>query len=80
MVRLAWRSAVSGSVMFILVCAGCEHPLKLPDDAAGKVIRCLKCKSIIMVSPRQRESSEQATAIPETLFDRRNGKPAEFQS
>ncbi|HEV3143260.1 MAG TPA: hypothetical protein VGZ47_05175 [Gemmataceae bacterium] len=35
--------------MFIVNCANCNEPLRLPDDAAGKTIRCLKCKVIILV-------------------------------
>jgi LSD1 subclass zinc finger protein len=38
--------------MFIVHCANCNEPLRLPDDAAGKTIRCLKCMAIIMVSER----------------------------
>ena len=38
--------------MFIVHCANCNEPLHLPDDAAGKTIRCLNCKAIIMISER----------------------------
>jgi len=35
--------------MFILKCPLCQTALRLPDEAAGKSINCLKCKGVITV-------------------------------
>jgi LSD1 subclass zinc finger protein len=51
--------------MFIVHCANCDQPLHLPDDAAGKTIRCLKCKAVIMISERS-PSVEQPVRFPGT--------------
>jgi LSD1 subclass zinc finger protein len=37
--------------MFIIICGNCNEPLRLPDEAAGKAVRCLKCKEVIMLPP-----------------------------
>jgi len=46
--------------MFIVNCAGCDHPLRLPDAAAGKAIRCRKCKTIMLIPKKRQESSDYA--------------------
>jgi len=45
--------------MFTVNCAGCDRPLNLPEDAYGKVIRCLHCSTIIMVRGRQGTDQDQ---------------------
>jgi phage FluMu protein Com len=42
--------------MFTIRCAVCKNPLNLPDEVAGKAIRCLRCKTLILV-PRHPEEN-----------------------
>jgi len=35
--------------MFVVHCPLCNAALRLPDEVAGKTIRCLKCQTIILV-------------------------------
>jgi len=44
--------------MFTITCPACNRPLNLPDAVAGKIIRCLKCKSIIMVSQHRAKAAD----------------------
>jgi LSD1 subclass zinc finger protein len=55
--------------MFIINCACCKHPLKLPDDAAGKMIRCLKCKTVILIPKRSAEDSNSPIKPHTTVVD-----------
>jgi hypothetical protein len=40
----------------------CNQTLRLPDQVAGKVIRCLKCKTIIMLPEKPAESADNSSA------------------
>jgi len=35
--------------MVIINCPDCNELIRLPDDAGGNTIQCLKCKSIILI-------------------------------
>ena len=41
--------------MFLVNCPYCNSTLRLPDEVAGKVIHCLKCKAPFGVSDRARD-------------------------
>jgi len=35
--------------MVIINCLDCNELIRLPDDAGGNMIQCLRCKSIILI-------------------------------
>jgi LSD1 subclass zinc finger protein len=53
--------------MFVVNCAGCDQLLRLPDDAAGQTIRCVKCKAIILIPENPNTGDEPSySSLAET--------------
>jgi len=59
----------SSRSMFTITCPACNRTLNLPDAVAGKIIRCLKCKSIIMVSPHRAKTADYSKEAQTTDID-----------
>ena len=39
--------------MVIINCPDCNELIRLPDDADGNTIQCLKCKSILLIREKR---------------------------
>ena len=39
--------------MLIINCPDCNEFIRLPDDAGGNTIQCLRCKSIILIREKR---------------------------
>jgi LSD1 subclass zinc finger protein len=63
--------------MFVVNCAGCNQLLNLPDDAAGRTIRCVKCKVIILIPENPKtgdQPSYSSMAETKDFVDKRQPK------
>jgi len=56
--------------MFMIDCPACNESLKLPDEVAGKPIRCWKCMSVIWVPIQPVDELVSSSGTTSTdLFD-----------
>jgi LSD1 subclass zinc finger protein len=64
--------------MFSVNCANCNELLRLPDDAAGKSIRCLKCQAAIHlpVNPVKTSGYSSGVLMREFVEKKKRRRPA----
>src|SRR5262249_15449912 len=58
----------------LIHCAGCDEPIRLPDETSGNAIQCLKCKLIILI-PEQAKEAASGTAWMKSRQARTHPKP-----
>jgi phage FluMu protein Com len=49
---------------FTIQCSKCQKTLKVPDEAAGKKVRCPSCQEVIAVPAAQKESPPEEAVTP----------------
>ena len=47
----------------LITCFQCRQPLDVPEDSAGKRVRCAHCQYVIVVPAKMRATEEDSPAI-----------------